>query len=274
MRLFRRTKTVKMRLGYQMEVDTRVSEHYEALKEGRYEKHVVEDCLQLVPDDGVFLDVGANIGFYTCAFASRAGFRGEIHAFEPVRANFEVLGRNVRLNGLEDRVRMHRMALGREAGELRMHVMPAGDVNNAVGDNMLAPHDREKMAREGWKEDTAPVARLDDWQRERGLGRCDLMKLDVEGAEPFVLEGGMEFIKSMRPIICGEFSPYWMAQVGKDFRDIRRIFEPLEYESFILRAGRYVPMREELMPETMAVPTYFLAPGEKARAVEGLNTRR
>src|ERR1700733_4301489 len=42
----------------------------------------------LVPDDGVFLDVGSNFGYFSIYLGTRPKFRGHIHAFEPIAGSF------------------------------------------------------------------------------------------------------------------------------------------------------------------------------------------
>lgn len=268
-------ETVNMRLHYQMTVDRRVVEQESALRTGDYEGRAVADCLQLVPDDGVMVDVGANIGFFTCAFACRRDrFRGHAYAVEPVSANREALEANVRLNEMEKSVTVVPCALGEREGVLTLHIEPEGATNNAVGDDMLTAHDRVNIEAAHWKEDSAPLRRLDDVARELRIARCDLMKMDVEGAELHVLRGGMAFIAAHRPAILGEFSPYWMQAAGLSFTDVTGLLEPLGYAAFIEREGRYVPVTEATVGRGVEVPTYLLLPAARMHMLEVLNDLR
>lgn len=254
-----------MKLGHRMLLDLRAPIFKAAHDAGEYEPEVVNSCIRLAPKDGVFLDIGANIGLYTCPLAAhfRSLGSGHVYAIEPVSANFRTLRQNVELNGLDSFVTLERTAFGKEAGDLVMHVEPEGSVNNAVGDNMLSETDRMTVRERAWKTETAPVARLDEWARRRGVTRCDLIKIDVEGAELLVFEGGTEFLKSCRPIIIGEFSPYWMKQIGQDFNDVMRFFTPLGYSSFREVNGRFLELTEALIAKGVEVPTYGLVPNEQ-----------
>ncbi len=60
-----------MTAGYSMLVDLRFQEQREAWRTGVYEDHPLSLARRLVPDGGVFLDIGANVGFYTCGVGSK-----------------------------------------------------------------------------------------------------------------------------------------------------------------------------------------------------------
>ena len=79
----------------------------------------------LVADNDGFLDVGANWGWYSLLVASRPGFAGHIHAFEPMPDTFADLAGVVREAGLADRVTCHALALGDRDGAGAMTI-PGG----------------------------------------------------------------------------------------------------------------------------------------------------
>ncbi len=123
----------------------------------------------LRPGD-VFLDIGANIGSYTLL---AAGVRGaETLAFEPDPQTFDALLRNISLNGLDERARAHRLALG----EARR------DVPFTVG---LGP--MNKVSADG-----AAVVRQERLDDAIGDRRPVMIKIDVEGHEEAVLTGAAE----------------------------------------------------------------------------------
>lgn len=261
-----------MKNGCRMLLDRRVDEQANAARSGEYETSTQEICLRMFPPEGIFFDIGANIGFYTCSLAARAREHGgHVYAFEPVEMNARRLARNIKLNGLEDQVTLTRAALGDHHGVLTMHIEPQGTANNAIGDNMLSPHDRANIAqRGGWKTDQAPLLPLDDWVSQMRLGRCDLIKIDVEGAELHVLRGALELLRRHRPAIVGEFNPYWMKQIGQSFKDAIAFFEPLRYRFFREMDGRYLPLTEALIATDFMVPTYVLLPAEREDLAQGV----
>lgn len=260
--LFSRPRNVaQLRLGYCLRCDPAVPMQRAILESSSYEDDAVATCLNLVPDDGVFVDIGANIGAFTCAFAARRPrFRGRIHAIEPVSGNFAALKANIRLNGLGRRVTLDRLALGEQPGELTMHIEPDGSSNNAVGDNMLAAHDRLAVAERNWRRETVPMTTLDEWVGRRAITRCDLIKIDVEGAEPMVFKGGMQFLARCRPAICGEFNPYWMGQSGWTMPDVIELLRPFGYRCYAPEEGRHIEVDAFDAPDDGTMPTWYLIP--------------
>lgn len=151
---------------------------------GQYEQGIGRLLRRVVPADGVAVDVGANIGVLTRLMAELAP-RGRVYAFEPAAENFDYLRRNVA--GL-DHVEVRQAAvLGRD-GPVHLEfneAYPAG--------SFVAEHGE-------------PVegVRLDSWAHQAGLTRLDVLKIDVEGAEPSVLAGAREVIRRWRPVTIVE----------------------------------------------------------------------
>lgn len=143
-----------------------------------------------LPEAGVAVDVGANIGTHTVALARHVGSNGIVLAFEPQRAVHGILTTNVTLNGLA-----------------WVHLVHAGV--GARRDEMLLPdyrYDKDtnfgaipmQAAERGWPVRVVP---LDDYL---WLPACHLVKIDVEGMEPQVLDGAQAFIAKYRPVLFVE----------------------------------------------------------------------
>jgi hypothetical protein len=87
--------------------------------------------------------------------------------------------------------------------------------------------------------DRAPIARLDRLAEELGIRSCRLIKIDIEG-EISALRGGLKFIGLHRPLIYGEFNPFWMGHMGHTFDDAMSVLGPLGYRPFLEeRPGRF-----------------------------------
>lgn len=136
---------------------------WEVLGLGEYE-------LPAGADPAVVFDCGAHIGASTVFFALTYP-RAEVHAFEPHPESFRLLCENAR--GLRN-VTLHPVAVSDEDGEAEL----------VLADEPWA----SSLDRSGPKRVRVPVARLDTLQRELGVFRIDVLKLDVEGAERRVME--------------------------------------------------------------------------------------
>jgi FkbM family methyltransferase len=149
----------------------------------RFEWHeldlMIAACGRLNPD--LFLDVGANLGLYSCVLGRRKVVPRVI-AFEPDRINFERLTANVALNNLSAVVEVHAAAVGSHAGTATL--TPAG-----VSNRGMSRIDAGAAAPPAGSYDV-PIVTLDDTVRLDG-GRIAI-KIDVEGHEIEVLMGAAQ----------------------------------------------------------------------------------
>jgi FkbM family methyltransferase len=146
---------------------------------------------QLVKPGDVVVEVGANIGTSTVWFGQRVGPSGAVIAFEPQRVCFQILCANVALNALTI-VNAIQQAVGAQRGSINVPMIKTDTPNNFGGLELTDP-----AAPRGQQ---VPLVRLDDLR----LGRCNLLKVDVEGMELSVLQGGAETIRRLRPVLYVE----------------------------------------------------------------------
>jgi FkbM family methyltransferase len=256
-------RKVRMTAGYTMLVDLRVAEQRDAWRTGLYEDVPLSLARRLVPAGGVFVDIGANIGFYTCSVGSEiAQSAGTVFAFEPVSSNRRRLRQNVRLNRLGRVVKVLPWALGAEPGKLVMRRVPIGEAANAVGENMLSESDRRHIDRDGWPGEEVTVVPMDEWSSS--LPRCDVVKIDVEGADLLVLQGATKTIERFRPVVFAEFNPYWMKQIHQNLDDVRRFARRTGYRIERLFGDRFLPLGDSHTDADEDIPSYVLIPEKRA----------
>jgi len=206
---FRRTVTARhLPLGLRFEGYKR-----DALGRNLYRRGIHEPGLtKLVIDTFAatpgcnFLDVGANAGYFSCILGKLAGPPGKVIAIEPEPQNRKVLESNLRINGLRN-VTVLPYAVGAAEGTAKMGVYkPANRGRHSLVD--LEPC--KKFI-------DVPVRRLDDLVRDADTGVTEwaLMKLDVEGFEPFVFEGAPETL-SRTKLLAMEFAPTYWRKAGID----------------------------------------------------------
>jgi FkbM family methyltransferase len=155
------------------------------------------------PGDTV-LDIGAYLGGTAVLFALKAGPTGLILAFEPYHHRF--LGLLVRL--LRLRVRVLPVALSSAGGRADLVVPVHAGVPVYSQAGFAGSYDTETLGRSGaysFQRAEVRTARLDDVLEEEGIdpGAVSAVKIDVEGAELAVLEGGARFLDGFRgPLVC------------------------------------------------------------------------
>jgi len=145
----------------------------------------------------VFIDVGANDGYYTLFAARRVGPSGRVIAVEPSSRERAHLQRNLGRNGL-DNVQVVAAALGAEAGFVDLHL--AHGVH--AGHNTLGDFAHDDVVRAS--SERVPLETLDAVVAKHGLTGVDMVKIDVEGAEMHVLEGARRTLAAQRPVLMVE----------------------------------------------------------------------
>jgi FkbM family methyltransferase len=230
-------REVAMRDGSRARWDLRDGAEALAWWLGIADDAVRETLLARIPADAVVFDVGANIGWWSVPLArhlARGG--GRVIAFEPVPSNRARLEWALAANEIAAHVTVAAVALGEAPGELGMWFKGA-ETGADSGTAALVTGPGEAHLK-------VPVVRLDDWTREHAVTRCDLMKLDIEGAELMMLRGAEGFITRTRPLIFGEFEAYWLTTFGSSFLDVAAWAERMDYRilKWEPRRGRFLPL--------------------------------
>jgi FkbM family methyltransferase len=159
---------------------------------------------QFVPNEGIFLDCGANGGYFSIYLAIRPNFHGRIHAFEPIARTFAFL------RGLVDSLQCDNV--------VTCHQLAVSDVNGTAKMEVGADLGRARIHDESVEQDeTVRTISLDFLN----LDRVDFIKLDVESHEIQALKGADALIKSHNPFIFLE-STTCPTQPDK-------VFEPLQF---------------------------------------------
>lgn len=217
--------------GVAMRIDLRSKAEWRAYWTGKYDDDVIDTLLDLVDRRGDVLDVGAQVGFYTLAFAEELT-SGTVHAFEPVRSNAQRLRENVEENRKEEVVDVYQIALGGQ--EKRAHVEVEGEGRSTTGNAFEVRGEVEEFA-----EGTETVEYLPlDSVAEIDPENCRLIKVDIEGGEVDFLKGAEKFIRKGRPYIYGEFNAFWLEMYGQDFDEVVSLCEKWGYEVFEIEKGK------------------------------------
>lgn len=175
----RDVREVKMESGLQFQVDLgdRLGcDFYYGFVQEYFDSQLF---LGLLDSGSVVIDVGANFGYYAVSSAAKVGNDGAVYAFEPDRNAYELLQRNVDINGFHKIVSLHNICVGIEDGETDFCVCEESSFSGVryTGRSKLTGKVR------------VPMRSLDSILRELGLSRIDALKIDVEGYEYGVLRG-------------------------------------------------------------------------------------
>lgn len=176
---------------------------------GTYEPEVTELILGALRPGDVAFDIGANAGYYTLLMAGIVGHLGHVHAFEPNPELVSMLNESVALNSFEARISVNQIAVAKDTERQRKFYLSQLPENSGV--SALKPHTWgiAAGAYSGASESFVDTIALDDYVRQQGIRRCDLVKIDVEGTEADVIFGMCSVLRELQPrvVICETGTP-------------------------------------------------------------------
>jgi FkbM family methyltransferase len=191
-------------VGHRMYLDERDSLRLSVAR--LIEPGVTRFVQEAVRPGQVAIDLGANIGYFTLLLGRQVGPAGRVYAFEPDSTNFELLTRNVELNGYSN-VTLVPSAVWSETGPLRLYLSDDNRGDHRVYDTA---EERPSVA--------IDAVRLDDYLADDALV-ADFIKMDVQGAELHALEGMQGLLaRSPRVTMVSEFWPAALERAGSPAR--------------------------------------------------------
>jgi FkbM family methyltransferase len=154
---------------------------------GTWENFVDDVLCALARPGQTFIDVGANLGYYTIKIGNLVGPSGRVFSFEPNPELFPFLAENIIVNGFSGRATAHRLAAGAATGHSTLQFT----YSNMGGGHVAVPGGTP-----GTNDVTVGIVRLDDILPPDQA--VDLIKIDAEGFEPLIFQG-MEGVLTRSP---------------------------------------------------------------------------
>ncbi len=214
-----------------------------------YEPSSMKIWTQLCQESRVVLDIGANTGLFSLV-AKATNPRTLVYAFEPIPRIYARLVRNSNLNQFS--INCMQIAASDTDGDGLIYDLPLDHHHHASlirteaahASSLLIPINVQKK-------------RLDTLVREEQIDQIDLMKIDVEGHEPQVLEGLGSCLSQMRPCMLVEIKRMEMA------KRIEALLTGLDYAFFDIDDARGL-LRVPSIGASSSL-NYFLCPQAVAR---------
>ena len=155
-----------------------------------YEPHVTRTLRQLLKPGTSFVDIGANIGYYTLLAAAHVGSSGKVIAFEPSSDNCGILRMSLQANHFTN---------------VNLYPFAVADVEGIVGFGMDDSNGRISLDDPASAAYQVRAVTLDTFLKDQP--QIDVIKIDIEGAEGRALYGMRNIIRRHHPVILTEFSP-------------------------------------------------------------------
>lgn len=180
---------------------------------------------------GTVIVVGANLGLYVLKFAREVGEKGLVIAFEPSPGAYEILLKNIALNGFEKNVYVINKAVSNIDNYIYEFTTPDME--------MMDPR-ASFVIRAGKYKFFTPSVMLDTVVKELNV-RPDLITVDTEGAEPEVLEGAVMTVRNYKPTIVVEVHPY---REKETLEILKKVVPTHEYN--VLKIKRYPYTKDDV----------------------------
>lgn len=178
--------------------------------DGFWEMAVTRVFLSHIRPGMTVLDIGANIGYFTLLAGRAVGEQGRVHAFEPEPRNLWYLRHNVSLAGHRWTTVVDK-ALWNAAGTMRLRTE-----EDFCGGHSLIGGDDPSLSSDRTVE--VQTLRLDDYLGDNK--HVDVIKMDAEGAEPWIIEGMTQTLEANpRLKILMEFAPDFVDGAGRNHRE-------------------------------------------------------
>lgn len=193
---------------------------------GSYEPELRAIIRTVLPHGGVAVDIGANVGWHTLLMARLVAAEGRVLAIEANPSVCEQLARNIRINRF-DHVKVIPSAVAETEKTLQFFAPHADDPQSGTG-YVVSDADRRTQL-------LSLAARpLDTIAAEAQLTRLDFIKIDVEGYEWPVLQGGERTIANWRPYIVFEFDRAYAGRGDGTPEKFAEFFDRHRYRLFAI----------------------------------------
>ncbi len=163
-----------------------------SMQNGQYELEEIQIIKQILPSVDIFINVGANIGYYCCIALSQGKY---VVAFEPINGNLRYLLHNIKANNWESQIEVYPIALSNKVGAIDIY-------GGGTGASLVKGWD-------GIPEQyvtLVPSTTLDNALGLRFQSKKCFVLVDIEGAEQLMLEGASSIIDMMP-------KPIWMMEI-------------------------------------------------------------
>lgn len=176
------------------------------LVRGEHEPAITDRWTTVLEEGMTVIDIGGNLGYYTLLAASEVGERGAVHSIEPEPENYEILRRNVAVNGL-DQVSVYDEAIAGTTGTMPMYVTEESNWGTLFEweeeKSNASEYMTEKMATATDEVISVDTTTLDAFVSENDIESVDAIRMDLEGFETEVIDG-------MNDLLAEVTSPCWV----------------------------------------------------------------
>jgi FkbM family methyltransferase len=192
------------------------------ITEGQYEEHLEQILRQELKDGDVFIDLGANEGYFSVIASRLVGKQGRVYVIEPQSRLWPVILKNFQLNARFNYTLIPYL-VGEKSGEAELNL--SSTINTGASTTV---HRTNKFLKSVQK---SPMLRLDELINHYQISRVGLLKIDIEGMELDALKSLGALLNSniIRNIVV-ELHPEKLRQLKQDPGEVGKLLSAKGYK--------------------------------------------
>lgn len=226
-----------------------------------FEFSSVKIFCEIVKNSKVFFDIGSNIGYYSLLASSIKNKDIIVHAFEPMPSAYDFLEKNISINEFKN-IKAHKLALSNEKGKAIFYSIineKFKDMPQLTGDGGLSKTQSGERTKINFE---VNIDSLDNFVNENLNDlKIDLIKLDTEANEHYVLSGASLVLSNHRPIIQCEILKN---QIEKEMEAILNKYDYLFYRA----TNNGLVLVSSFLNNSTEFVDYYLVPVEKQKIIQ------
>ena len=186
------------------------------------ESFEMETVKKIVKEGDIVIDLGANIGVYTLLLAKLVGDKGKVYAFEPSPESFMLLKKNIKENSYKNIIPVQK-AVSNKSGKAKLYL-----TKNNPGNNHLKNSDPAND-----KSVEVEVTTLDEYVKDFDK-KINFIKMDVEGFEGYIIQGGMNLFTDQEVKLTTEVHPELSELSGFGQENYLNILKKLNFNLYFI----------------------------------------
>jgi len=200
-----------------------------------------------VQEGDITIDIGANIGYFTLMLAKLVGPTGKVFAFEPDPRNISLLRKNIEINNYQNII-----VIPKAVSNINQKCTLFTS-QSSFGQNRI--YEPKKTRNQEFIPIESETIKLDDFFKNKDeMGNITFVKIDVEGAEKFVLEGMKNVLRSSRDVkIFSEIDLARLDDAGSSYIEVVEFLNKNGFTMFLVdkKENRIIKIDRESLGEVL-----------------------
>jgi FkbM family methyltransferase len=196
---------------------------------GVYDPNLIIVVNALLKKGSVFIDVGANMGYFSLLASQVVGKDGKIFALEPSSRDFARLQDNIKTNNLQKIIFPLQLAISDKVSLVNLSIA----CEERSGLNTMGSEFSSKGTEKVEVQEVGSTT-IDKFMNRKHIDKVNVLKLDIEGSEVDALRGAVNTIEKCRPAIMLGVNPVALNACGSSVDELQKIIKSMNYKIYII----------------------------------------